>query len=205
MLQTSFRQVSFFVAILVFLSGCSTTPDSFTNVEFDLHQQRLASISEYQAFGKIGYISPQQRESLNFQWQHSQDGSELRLTTFLGQTVLKLNLSPSGAEVETYEGDIIKDRDAQVLIYQLTGLMIPIEPLSDWLLGKPSGAKTYVLNDTNTLQSLEKQISGQKWKLNFLSYRDHNHQGFPLPLPSKLRLEHQDTKINIVISKWLYQ
>jgi outer membrane lipoprotein LolB len=186
----------------VVLSGCASIETSTTNVEWQTHQQRLASISEYQSNGKLGYISPEQRQSLNFQWQHAPKASHLRMTTFLGQTALNMKITPSGASVETYDGQKLSSPNADALIYQLTGLTIPVEQLNDWLLGKPTEADGYQLNDTNTLATLNKQMNGQLWQLEYLNYKDVQLDGVVLPLPQKMKLKQDKTSINIVISKW---
>lgn len=201
-MTTYFRPFFIFLFSSLILSGCATLDTSTTNVEWQTHQQRLNSISQYQANGKLGYISPQQRQSLNFQWKHSPDFSQLRLTTFIGQTALNLKITPSGASVETYEDETYTSHDAQSLIYRLTGLTLPVEQLNNWFLGSPIDADTYRLNDTNTLASLTKQVNGQIWQLDYLNYQDIQYQGSALPLPQKLKLKQGDISINIVISKW---
>ncbi|CAM3116433.1 lipoprotein insertase outer membrane protein LolB [Vibrio neptunius] len=197
-----FRPLLIFLLSGLILSGCTTLNTSKTNVEWQTHQQRLDSILQYQSSGKLGYISPQQRQSLNFHWKHSPEASQLRLTTFIGQTALNLKSTPIGASVETYEDQTYTSHDAQSLIYRLTGLTLPVEQLNNWFLGSPIDADTYRLNDTNTLASLTKQVNGQIWQLDYLNYQDIQYQGSVLPLPQKLKLKQGDISINIVISKW---
>ncbi|WP_159651499.1 lipoprotein insertase outer membrane protein LolB [Vibrio atypicus] len=201
-MMTNFRPLWICMLSAVVLSGCASIETSTTNVEWQTHQQRLASISEYQSNGKLGYISPEQRQSLNFQWQHAPKASHLRMTTFLGQTALNMKITPSGASVETYDGQKLSSPNADALIYQLTGLTIPVEQLNDWLLGKPTEADGYQLNDTNTLATLNKQMNGQLWQLEYLNYKDVQLDGVVLPLPQKMKLKQDKTSINIVISKW---
>ncbi len=201
-MMTNFRPLWLIGLISIVLSGCANIEPSTTNVEWDTHQQRLDSIAQYKANGKLGYISPEQRQSLNFQWQHAPRSSQLRLTTFLGQTALNLNITPAGAFVETYDDQSYASPNAEALIQQLTGLTIPVEQLSDWLLGDPTGADSYQLNDTNTVATLSKQINGQRWELEYIKYTDVQLSGVSLPLPQRLKLKQQDTSINIVISNW---
>ncbi len=201
-MMTNFRPLWLIGLISIVLSGCANIEPSTTNVEWDTHQQRLDSIAQYKANGKLGYISLEQRQSLNFQWQHAPRSSQLRLTTFLGQTALNLNITPTGAFVETYDDQSYASPNAEALIQQLTGLTIPVEQLSDWLLGDPTGADSYQLNDTNTVATLSKQINGQRWELEYIKYTDVQLSGVNLPLPQKLKLKQQDTSINIVISNW---
>lgn len=195
------RVLSVFLSVAILLSGC-TTLESTTNVEWQTHQLRLANIHHYQSVGKLGYISPQQRQSLNFQWSYAPDITQLRLTTFLGQTALNLNANATGAYVETYDDQSFEASSAQDLINQLTGLNLPVEPLNEWLLGRPTDADDYSLNDTNTLAWLSKNVAGQNWRLEFVSYQDFQHQGSALPLPKRIKLTQGDITINIMITKW---
>lgn len=110
----------FFLSSLI-LAGCSSVPESVTSVEWQAHEQRLETIHDFQATGKLGYIGPDQRQSLNFFWKHSTALSQLRLTTVLGQTALKLTITPQGATVETYDDQVLSARNANQLIYRLTG------------------------------------------------------------------------------------
>ncbi|WGV99585.1 lipoprotein insertase outer membrane protein LolB [Vibrio sp. YMD68] len=198
-----FRRLISIVLPILLLAGCSTLPESQTSVEWQAHLDKLRSITQYQTTGKLGYISPEQRQSLNFQWKHTPELEQLRLTTFIGQTVLNLSITESGSVVNTYDNQTLSHPSADVLIEQLTGLTIPIEQLEDWLLGNPTLADTYQLNDNNTLSILQKTVGQQQWQLQFLSYQDVEYQGSALPLPRKIKLIHQDTRINLVIANWI--
>ncbi|MEF1290204.1 lipoprotein insertase outer membrane protein LolB [Vibrio sp. M260118] len=196
-----FRSIFVLLCMTLFLHGCATI-DSTTNVEWQTHQQRLANIKSYKSNGKLGYIAPEQRQSLNFQWSHSPTLTQLRMTTFLGQTALNLKATPEGATVETYDDQTFHASSPEALIQQLTGLSIPVEQLNDWMLGRPTQADNYLLNDTNTLASLSKQVGTQRWQLTYSSYQDVLIDGVALPLPRKMKLVQGETSINIVISKW---
>ncbi|MFT1696888.1 lipoprotein insertase outer membrane protein LolB, partial [Vibrio cholerae] len=83
----------------------------------------------------------------------------LRLSNFLGQTVLNLQVDQQGARVDTYDDQIYRDQDAQSLIRNLTGLDFPVELLEDWILGLPTQATHNELNEQNTLATLTKHAS----------------------------------------------
>ncbi|MFA0674196.1 lipoprotein insertase outer membrane protein LolB, partial [Vibrio sp. 10N.222.51.A6] len=150
---------------------------------------------------------------LNFIWKHSPNQSQLRLTTFLGQTALNLTIDSLGAKVVTYDDQVFTHASASVLVEQLTGLQIPIDHLPQWFLGIPDQADSYQLNSTNTLESLSKQVSSQLWTLNFANYHntempskqlsdEDNAKVETIPLPTRLSFNQDENKINIVVSKW---
>lgn len=56
--------------LLFVLAGCSTVSNTpITNIDWQAHQARLDKIEQFKISGKLGYISPEKRQSLNFQWQ----------------------------------------------------------------------------------------------------------------------------------------
>lgn len=212
--MSRFSKIVYLMFIAMVMAGCSSIPEQPTSVEWQSHQIQLEKLTHYQATGKLAYISPEQRQSLNFIWKHSPQQSQLRLTTFLGQTALNLTIDTQGAKVVTYDDKVFTHQDASVLVKQLTGLSIPVQHMPQWLLGNPEQADSYILNDdTNTLASLSKVVGHQFWQLDYTSYRnieltsstssnDKTNSPLKLPLPAKLTFKQDQTRINIVISKW---
>ncbi|ENM5788335.1 lipoprotein localization protein LolB [Vibrio mimicus] len=190
------------LASLFLLAGCATTPPQPVNVQWQSHQLVLQQIQAYQLTGKLGYIAPDQRQSFNFQWQKSPQQLSLRLSNFLGQTVLNLRVDEQGAQVDTYDDQIYRDQDAQSLIHNLTGLDIPIEQLEDWILGLPTQATHYELNEQNTLANLTKLASTAEWQVEYQRYQAIDWQNQVIPLPDKLKLQQNKTSIQLVISQW---
>ena len=196
------RPFIIFVLSSLILAGCSSVPESITSVEWQTHEKKLEAIHDFQVTGKLGYIGPDQRQNLNFFWKHSTALSQLRLTTILGQTALNLTITPDGATVETYDDQVLSARHANQLIFQLTGLMMPVEHMPDWLLGLPTDADTFKLSSTNTLQALNKQIGLNDWNIDYQHYSDVKWHEQALPLPNRLKLTTSDVKINLLITKW---
>ncbi|MCF7482712.1 lipoprotein insertase outer membrane protein LolB [Vibrio sp. J1-1] len=196
------RSFIIFVLSSLLLAGCSSVPESITSVEWQTHEKKLEAIHDFQVTGKLGYIGPDQRQNLNFFWKHSTALSQLRLTTILGQTALNLTITPDGATVETYDDQVLSARHANQLIFQLTGLMMPVEHMPDWLLGLPTDADTFQLSSANTLQALNKQIGLYDWNIDYQRYRDVQWHEQALPLPNRLKLTTSDVKINLLITKW---
>lgn len=195
----------FFYTLLAFyLVGCTSVPPEPKSVEWTAHRSELSSLTQYTAIGKLGYVSPEQRQTLNFQWTHSPNFTQVRLTTFLGQTVLNLTSTPSGAFIETYDGQKLSGRNVNQLIYQLVGLDIPIEQLQDWLIGLPTTADTYQLNSFNTVGSLTKQLQNKSWQLEYEAYRSYTltDSEQTLPMPTRMLLTQGDTTLKLVVSKW---
>jgi outer membrane lipoprotein LolB len=200
-IMVNLRFVSTLITIL-FLAGCSQLQTTHTPVQWQQHQLQLKQIHNYQIVGKLGYITPGERRTFNFQWQRSDTNSQLRLTTFLGQTVLKIEVTPRAARAETYEGQTYQAATPEALLIGLTGLNIPLDALRDWILGLPTRADRYSLNAEHTLEHLTKILNGRTWEVSYQSYTEVTLGQHILPLPRQLSLKQSHTKINLRISKW---
>ncbi len=188
------------IFMLFSLSACSLTPkDSNTNVEWQQHNQQLSQIESFQASGKMGYRGPDESVTLNFHWKQTPNKSELRLLNVLGSTVLTMSMTPDKATVVTKDNTLFEDKDANVLFAKLTGMTFPVSQMKDWIKGQPTDADSYSFNQTNTLESLTKSSAGQLWFLTYNRYQDVEQ----LPMPYQMTLQKSDTKIKIVVSKWV--
>ncbi|WP_117233523.1 lipoprotein insertase outer membrane protein LolB [Vibrio maerlii] len=194
------------LSISLYLVGCATPPESETNVDWQQHQSQLQEITHFRVTGKLGYKDSEQSQSLNFIWQHSPEKSELRLTNFLGQTMLNLTTDGTSTKVDTFGGDSYTGSNPSQLIYQLTGIIIPYQQMNSWIKGVPTSNDTYTLNEQSTLASISSPITNKPWLLSYQSYMDvastANAQDAQLPMPKSLRLTRDDLLIKLAITKW---
>lgn len=193
--------------LLIILSGCSSVPPTQEaySVDWQTHKQRLEQLDTFKVTGKIGYKDTEHRQSLNFILKHASQYDELKLLSFLGQTVLIVQMTPTGAMITTSDGQVRTAKEANDLIKKLTGLSIPVSQLPDWLKGLPTQADSVAYNQSHTVESLEKSIDNRQWKLSYLSYQSTDiGKESPLPLPNQLFLEQDNTQIKILISKWIF-
>ncbi|MBL4828452.1 MAG: lipoprotein localization protein LolB [Aliivibrio sp.] len=188
----------FLLFISILMAACTSIDSKNSNIDWQQQQLLLEQLERYQISGKLGYKDPEQRHTFNFLWRHTPAESQLTLTTFLGQSVLKITMDNNGATVKTREGDIYKGDDASQLIFNLTKLSIPIEHLSDWMKGLPTAADSYTLNSDNIVKHLNKTYNQMRWQLDYQAYAVSD----TLLLPQKMQLQQQDTSLKIVISNW---
>ncbi len=190
-----------YVLMLLYLSACSLIipKESDTNVKWKQHNQQLSQIKTFQASGKIGYKGVDDSVTLNFHWKHTPQQSELRLLNMLGSTVLVMSITPDRATVIDQDKAFFEDKDANLLFAKLTGIAFPVSQMQDWIKGQPTNADTYHFNEMNTLGSLTKSAANQHWLLIYNRYQDIGQ----LPMPYQMTLQKPDTRIKIVVSKWI--
>lgn len=198
---------------IIIVSGCTNfqSNQGDTSVDWANHQLKLEQLNTYKVTGKIGYKDPNNRQSASFILKHADQYSELKLLTFLGQTVLTLQMTPTGSMVTDADGGVRTASQANDLLKELTGLTIPVSELPDWIKGLPTDAENITFNETHTVSSLQKEIDNRNWTLSYLSYQSYSpkevsspEEDLSLPLPKEMFLKQDDTEIKILINNWVY-
>ncbi len=183
--------------VALFLSGCAavSTP---TSTEWESHRLQLEQIESFTTKGRLAYRSPEQRLSSTLYWVQTPEETTIRLINVIGKTLLAVEKTDQRTIVTDMDGHRHVGHDINRMTYQLTGLMLPIEELQDWILGLPSGADQYTLNEQQRLAALTLNAQGQVWRMEVNSY---NYALTPA-LPSKLTLENDDQRIIVLLNQW---
>ncbi len=89
--------------------------------------------------------------------------------------------------------------DAELELRQRYGWTIPVASLRYWALGIPDPATPAetVLNADGQLASLRQR----DWRVAVSRYRDGGGQ----PMPGRLSAENADTRVRLVIDRWVFR
>ncbi|KJF88204.1 outer membrane lipoprotein LolB [Photobacterium leiognathi] len=191
------RNIAFIAITFALLSGCAQTPKNTQKVDWKTHQTQLKSLTDYQAKGVFGFYSPEQRIQLTFNWKNHNDEYQLILIKMF-KTVLNLNSKPNNVTLVDPDGKTYHGTDATQLVKEITGLQLPLSQMRDWLIGLPTGADTYQLNNNDQVAYLAKDINGQVWEMHYNTYNDHTPA-----LPTQMILSQGELQVRIKISQWL--
>ncbi|HIF9233397.1 TPA: lipoprotein insertase outer membrane protein LolB [Photobacterium damselae] len=185
--------------LVTLMTGCaSQSPEISQKVNWPTQEQQLSKLTHYQASGKLAYKDNQQRFGANLNWQTNNQNDHLLLTNFLGQTLIKLDTTPKSVTLIDYKGNEYHGTNAAELVSRLTGINLPIEQMQNWLIGLPTAADTFQLNDQGVVGYLAKQIGPQLWEMHYQEYDFSQHPA----LPSKMILSQGKQKITLVINEW---
>ncbi|WP_318444923.1 lipoprotein insertase outer membrane protein LolB [Photobacterium leiognathi] len=191
------RNIAFIAITFALLSGCAQTPQDTQKVDWKTHQTQLKSLTDYQAKGVFGFYSPKQRIQLTFNWKNHNDEYQLILIKMF-KTVLNLNSKPNNVTLVDPDGKTYRGTDATQLVKEITGLQLPLSQMRDWLIGLPTGADTYQLNNNDQVAYLAKDINGQVWEMHYNTYNDQTPA-----LPTQMILSQGELQVRIKISQWL--
>jgi len=184
------------LTFFLFLSGCAQQISPQTAL-YDDWKSQLSQQTNWQVEGKLAFISPDERQSANLNWQQQEQLNQLILTSFIGTRVLALTQNTNGAELE-YDDHIYHDINASRLLARLTGFNIPMDSADNWLKGTVDDPSLQVDELGRAKNVTWHAPDGDQWQISYADYQQY--AGFWLP--KKLTLKHQDIKIKIQLYEW---
>ncbi|MEQ4922087.1 lipoprotein insertase outer membrane protein LolB [Proteus hauseri] len=172
---------------------------SDNNPQWQERQQALKKISQYETRGAFAYIEQSHKVYARFYWQdRTEENYRLLLTNPLGTTELDLNVMPGVIEVTDNKGKKYYSDNPVEMIYQLTGMVIPLKNLRAWLIGLPGDATIFELDAHHLLKSVTWQAPEGDW---IVSYQAYDSTTTP-NLPQRLELRQGDRLIKLKMDNW---
>ena len=188
------------VLLLCFLSSCATPPAPQVNLNADAHQLSLEQHQEWMIKGKLGFKSPEKKQSANFRWQQLQQSYQLNLTSIIGTSLLSLQGNADKvtliADDKTYQ-----DSDPSQLIWRVTGWRIPVEKLQMWVKGQHQQGDNITTSEQGWLSQLQPNCKHcSNWLINYDNYKLVDN----VWLPHKVSLYNNidNSQLLIRINKW---
>lgn len=129
---------------LMSVSGCSVMQPNANLVK----ASNVQALSHWQINGKIAFITPTNKQSLNVIWLQDDQNYKVTFNTFLGINVLTIIRNQQGIVIEI-DDQIHQSDDPQQLIFELTGWWLPIDQLSRWLKADIQAAEGRLVLDKN--------------------------------------------------------
>ena len=186
------------IIFFLFLTGCVSPKVPLEPISVHW-KSKLQEQNNWQIAGKLAFISPEKRQSANFNWQTEPSNSMLSLTSFIGSQILKLNQYPDYAEL-FFDDKNYTATSAEELLYNLTRMQLPLAQSDAWLKGTFT-SPSMVLDELERIQSAT--ILNHRGELWQISYQDYIMQdGFWLA--QILTLTHGQIKVKIQINHWQF-
>ena len=189
------------LAALSLASGCATREslDLPDLGGWDSRRVLLGQLDEWAFNGRIGVVAGDDGFSGSLRWTQTGDDFEATVSGPLGIGTVRLEGDGSRVQLTDKDGNRTVLDDAERDLYQRYGWTIPVRSLRYWALGIPdpeAPAETRFHAD-GLLESLEQR----GWTVVISSYRDG---GAGQPMPYRLSASNADTRVRIVIDKWLF-
>ncbi|MFX4227153.1 MAG: lipoprotein insertase outer membrane protein LolB [Porticoccaceae bacterium] len=120
------------VVLVSFLTACSS-------LEPVPPMDASASDDSWHARGRFSYRSDDTTESGNFDWRQVGNSYQVRLYGPLGMGTVRISGNRDLVRIQAGDQDISSDQPLS-LMYNMTGLEIPLNSLPHWLLGNPASS-----------------------------------------------------------------
>jgi len=203
-----------FLSLLLFLcfvlSACTTAPKGPENaVNLTAQLEKVAEVYQWQMRGKIAFRQGKEAASLNLVWKNDSGDFDFRLTNFLGVSLVNLNVTQQQSVLEA-DGETYVDALPEPLIYQITGMVIPVESLLSWVKGLPLGGDKFTLTELGLVNTLESYCQGcRNWQVAYSNYGSVElDDGTSVWLPHSITLTQNETpdmpqtQLKIKIYQW---
>ena len=165
------RKILFFGLLLVLVSACTTVPEGPKQaVNLTAQLKKVADVNQWQMRGKIAFRQGKEGASVNLNWKNDSGDFDFRLTNFLGVTLVDLTVDNEQSVLEA-DGETYKDAEPEPLIYQVTGMIIPVDSLLSWVKGLPLAGDKYTLTDKGLVNTLESECNYcRNWQVSYDNY-----------------------------------
>lgn len=176
-----------------FLSACSSVPDKIALKDIS----EPAQINSFQLTGRIAFMTPKERHSAGLYWQVDNSQYDIRLTTLLGISIAKLTGRPGFIQIKA-DGDTYQSNSPNALIEDVVGWPIPVNQLSNWVLGLHGGVVISKDEKGRTKRALVRVSATEEWTLTYRSYVKIGS----ISLPQVIECERYQTRLILKINQW---
>lgn len=187
--------VVFLYALL--LSACSTLPDlESENEVWSDREAELSGVKHWFVTGRVAIRNGVESWHVNLLWLQQADEYQIRLFGPFGAGQVQLKGDLSGVELLTADNEMHYANDVDQLLYDATGVTMPLAELRYWMLGlpAPNGKDVKHLNSQGRLKMLQQS----DWKVRYKRYTKVNG----LILPKKIFARQGELDVRVVIDKW---
>jgi outer membrane lipoprotein LolB len=190
------------LAILVAAGGCATQRDTVALPDLGGWAARtgyLAAADDFEFAARIGVKTADDGFNGKLRWIQQGAAFEATVGGPLGVGTVRIEGEGDAVVLIDNEGARTELRDVETDLLLRYGWTIPVSSLRYWALGIPdpeAPAETRFHAD-GLLESLEQR----GWTVVISSYRDG---GAGQPMPYRLSASNADTRVRIVIDKWLF-
>lgn len=185
--------------MFLWASGCAlvpTTQQTETQSSLAIHEQHLAkigNITDFNVKGRIGVQTNPKGFSGSLNWQHTPQQDSIALYSPLGGQVAEIEKTPQFVTLKDSNGNVMTEKDAETLTEKTLGWQLPLNGLSDWVLGRPS-ASVISSSDWDGAGKL-RNLTQDGWRIQYVEYQTVADNS----LPSKINLFHPKVTIKLIL------
>lgn len=196
-----FKRLAGLGLCLAVLSGCATTRPSVDLPDltsWELRQAVLGNVSNWEFRGRIAVKAGDEGFNGKFNWTQSGDDFSATVGGPLGIGTVRIEGNDQAIVLTDKDGVETVLDDPETELYYRYGWTIPVASLRYWALGisDPSSESVTEVDGSGHLTRLEQN----NWAVKISRYRESAGQ----QMPRNLTASNPDTRVRMVIDKWLF-
>ena len=187
------------ILISIFLSACTVTPVAVQDPDaaWKERQPELASIQQWKLSGRMSINNGVEHWTVNMQWLQTDDQYQIDLHGPFGSGHVQLSGNEKGVVIRDDENNSYSSDRADILLYETTGINMPIEGIRYWIVGLPSPQAADSKLDTQGRLAF---LLDNHWQVNFRRYVAVNG----MSLPNKIFIEDpaKEIDVRLIVDNW---
>lgn len=190
------------IILVVLVTACTRAPvrldaDVARMEGLQAREAVLASQPDWALVGRISVSDGRDGGSGRIEWWQRGEQFEIRLSAPVSRQSWRLSGSPGQARLDGVDGGPLQGADAQVLLYEATGWLIPLRDMAHWIRGGRGEGFATVSFDEQGRPALLQQ-SG--WVVEYRDWLVPSAAG--LGLPRRVFAEQGEARVRLVVERW---
>ena len=181
----------FFATWLVLLVGCTTSP-----INYDPSSVSLSKLNHWQVKARVAIKTPEENVSATLDWEKKAEDFDFHIYGMFGATYAHLIQQGNQATLKLPEDQVFYHNDAEQLLYQSLGWDFPVDALSFWIKGLPSGKSGEALT-RDVEDNLSVVVYGD-WRVTFSRYQTYSGH----LMPKMIKAVHPQLSLKVVVKDW---
>ncbi|RYY73995.1 MAG: outer membrane lipoprotein LolB [Gammaproteobacteria bacterium] len=192
-----------FVALI--LSGCThhQTKAPVISQNWAAHKEKVESIQNWQATGKLAVKVPNDGGSASVKWQQSGKTYQIDLNGPFGSGKVTINGLPDGVALTEAGQAPQHAKTAEELVRKNTGWNIPVTQLAFWVRGLPD-PNSKIIRFAPNEQGLIGELEQLGWKVSYGEYLNATALNNNIPMPGRIIAEYNDVRLTLVVREWQF-
>ncbi|KZY72458.1 hypothetical protein A3742_06375 [Oleiphilus sp. HI0071] len=187
------------IVALSITSGCASNFIEYSGDESPkVLREKLYQIEDFQLSGKLGFRNTDEAFSVAINtWKQTADQYDIQLSsTFLGLGSVNILGTPTWIEINESGEEPIQSPYPNEALEQLLGMPLPVQRIRYWIKGVPAPQSSAI--EVKDERGLVSSITQDQWMIELDRYHDVNG----LPLPSRIKINRDGTRITLAVSQW---
>ena len=189
------------LSLILLVMGCAAplpVPPADAEAAWQSRQQHLNQMNDWRLNGRLAITRGAEAWHLKVNWRQKQDDYEIFLSGPFGAGQVKLVGNHDGVVLRDSERHAYYAMEPETLLYEHTGVMMPVTGLRYWILGLPDPAKNHTSQTRLDAYGRLAELQQRDWTVQFPDYVAVKHY----QLPERLLIQSEDIEVRLVVDDW---